>query len=191
MKAGIRKLMILIPVLLAALSCVTQRGEEPAPRQAEPPEAEPSVAVAPPRIEPPAEDASPKEFVVTDELYRRTFDEIAGVIAELDRIIRERDYNAWVAWLSSEYIARTSSRESLDDASKSVRLSARKIVLQSLEDYFVNVVVQSRLQAALDQIIFVDEANVKAMTVVNGESYILYWLVREDGRWKIGVVQDR
>ncbi len=191
MKAGIWKLLILIPVLLAALSCVTQRGAEPAPRQVELPEPEQSAAVEPPRAEPPAEDASPKEFVVTEELYRRTFDEIAGVIAELDRIIRERDYNAWVAWLSREYIARTSSQEFLDEASKSARLSARKIVLRSLEDYFVNVVVQSRLQAALDQILFVDEANVKAMTVVSGESYILYWLVWEDGRWKIGVVKDR
>ena len=191
MKVGVLKLLILVPVLLAALSCVTQRGEEPAPRQAELPEAEQNTAVEPPRTEPLAEDVLPKEFVVTEELYRRTFDEIAGVIAELDRVIRERDYNAWVAWLSREYIARTSSGEFLDEASKSSRLSARKIVLQSLEDYFVNVVVQSRLQTALDQILFVDEANVKAMTVVNGESYILYWLVREDGRWKIGVVQDR
>jgi hypothetical protein len=191
MKAGVWKLLILIPVLVAALSCVSQRAEEPATRQEKPPQAEQSAPVEQPQTEPPVEEASSGEFVVTEELYRRTFDEIAGVIAELDRIIRERDYDAWVAWLSSEYIARTSSREFLDEASKSARLSSRKIVLQSLEDYFVNVVVLSRLQATLDQILFVDEANVKAMTVVNGESYILYWLVREDGRWKIGVVQDR
>lgn len=191
MKAGIRKLLILIPVLLAALSCVTPRGEGPAPRQAEPPEVRQSAAVEPPEAQPPAEDDSPDEFVVTEELYRRTFDEIARVIAELDGIIRERDYDAWVARLSREYIGRTSSREFLDEASKSARLSAGKIVLQSLKDYFVNVVVQSRLLATLDQILFVDAANVKAMTVVSGESYILYWLVREDGRWKIGVVRNR
>ena len=51
--------------------------------------------------------------------------------------------------------------------------------------------VQSRLQATLDEIRFVDETNVKALTVVNGETYILYWLTREDGMWKIGIVQDR
>ncbi len=191
MNAGVRKLLVLIPVLLAALSCVTQRAEEPAAAQELPAQAEPSTPVEQPQAEPPAEEPSPGEFVVTEELYRRTFDEIAGVIAELDGIIRERNYDAWVSWLSREYIARTSSREFLDEASKSARLSSRNIVLRSLEDYFVNVVVQSRLQATLDQILFVGETNVKAMTVVNGVSYILYWLVREDGRWKIGVVQDQ
>ena len=128
---------------------------------------------------------------MTEELYRRTFDEIAVVIAELDAIIREQDYDAWVAHLSREYIARTGSPEFLAQASKSARLSSRKVVLRSLEDYFVNVVVQSRLQATLDEIRFVDETNVKALTVVNGETYILYWLTREDGMWKIGIVQDR
>ena len=188
MKAGVRKLLILIPVLLAALSCVTQREKEPAPKQ--PVESGPSAQGAAPETEPPPE-APPKEFVVTEELYRRTFDEIAAVVAELDGIIRERDYGAWVSRLSREYIADTGSPEFLEEASKSARLSSRKIVLRSLEDYFVNVVVQSRLQATLDQIVFVDEFNVKAMTVVNEKSYILYWLVREDGRWKIGIVQDR
>jgi hypothetical protein len=122
---------------------------------------------------------------------QEVFVQIAAVVAELDGIIRERDYDAWVSRLSREYIAGTGSAEFLEEASKSARLSSRKIVLRSLEDYFVNVVVQSRLQATLDQIVFVDESNVKAMTVVNEESYILYWLVREDGRWKIGIVQDR
>jgi hypothetical protein len=32
---------------------------------------------------------------------------------------------------------------------------------------------------------------VKALTVVDGVPYILYWLTREDGAWKIGIVQDR
>lgn len=200
MKAGVRKLLILIPVVCAALSCVSQRGEQPTtepsereqpPELEQPPQIEQNAPVEQPPAEPPAEEPPAGEFVVTEELYRRTFNEIAAVIAELDGIIRERDYDAWLARLSGEYIARTSSREFLDEASKSARLSSRKIVLRSLEDYFVNVVVQSRLQATLDDILFVDGANVKAMTVVNGESYILYWLVKEDGRWKIGVVQDR
>lgn len=181
---------MVIAALLFLLSCVTQKGREAQPLQeSSPAPAGPEVTVE----QPPAGDGAQQgaaQFVVTEELYRRTFDEIAAVTAELDRIIREQDYDAWVGHLSREYIARTGSRDFLEQASKSARLSSRKIVLATLRDYFVNVVVQSRLQATLDEIHFVDEANVKAMTVVNGESYILYWLTREDGSWKIGIVQD-
>jgi hypothetical protein len=145
---------------------------------------------APPEPPPPAEGAG-EEFVVTEELYRRTFDEIAAVVAQLDAIIREQDFEAWESHLSREYIARTGSPEFLAQASRSARLASKKVVLRSLRDYFVNVVVQSRLQAGLDEIRFVDGFNVKAMTVVGGEPYILYWLTREDGAWKIGIVQDR
>lgn len=129
--------------------------------------------------------------MVSDELYWRTFDEIKAIVAELDTIIREKRYDSWLVHLSRQYIARTGSREFLDQASRSARLASQKTVLASLADYFVYVVVQSRLQATLDDIQFVDETNVKALTQVGGETYILYWLTREDGAWKIGVVQDR
>ncbi len=191
MTAGSRAGLILVPVLFVLLSCATGRGREqsapgPGPAPSEPAAVEPGTGEPlPPASGPPA------GFVATEELYRRTFDEIAAVIAELDGIIREQDYEAWQAHLSREYIATTGSPEFLAQASKSARLSSQKVVLRSLRDYFVNVVVQSRLQAALDEIRFVDEDNVKAMTVVGDESYILYWLMREDGMWKIGIVQDR
>ncbi len=171
--------------MLFLVSCATGKGQEQ-------PAAEP--AAVPPAIEPaPAQAAggTGTGFVVTEELYRRTFDEIAAVVAELDAVIREQDYEAWTGYLSREYAARTASPEFLALASRSARLSSQKIVLHTLRDYFVNVVVQSRLQATMDEIIFVDEANVKAMTTVGGESYILYWLTREDGMWKIGIVQDQ
>lgn len=190
MTAGTRARLILVPVLLVLLSCVTERGQEKLTPDSGLAAPEPAVQPAPAQPQPPA-DGGAAGFVVTEELYRRTFDEIAAVIAELDGIIREHDYEAWEAHLSREYIARTGSPEFLAQASKSARLSSQKVVLHTLRDYFVNVVVQSRLQAVLDEIRFVDEANVKAMTVVGHESYILYWLTREDGMWKIGIVQDR
>jgi hypothetical protein len=183
----LRGTLMVIAALFFLSSCVTQKGQvEQPPRAAETPPAETTVE------KPPAVEAvkPAAQFVVTEELYERTFNEIAAVVAELDSIIREKNFNAWLGHLSREYIARTSSREFLEKASKSTRLSAQKVVLTTLQDYFVNVVVQSRLQATLDDILFVDAANVKAMTVVNGESYILYWLTREDDAWKIGIVQD-
>jgi len=51
------------------------------------------------------------------------------------------------------------------------------------------VVVRSRLQATLDDITFVDETHVKAITIIQGTEVILYYLVREDGGWKVGIME--
>lgn len=195
MSTPIRTALILAAAVFFLCSCATQKPKE----GARVPECNPVPQVTPEGREPPADavQTTPRpparngDFVVSDELYWRTFEEIKAVVAELDTIIREKRYDAWLGHLSGEYTARTGSGEFLAQASKSARLTSRKIVLASLEDYFVNVVVQSRLQATLDDIHFVDEANVKALTQVGGETYILYWLTREGGAWKIGVVQDR
>ena len=49
------------------------------------------------------------------------------------------------------------------------------------------MVVPSRSSVKLDQIAFVDATHVKAITVIQDEAYILYWLVRENGTWNIGI----
>ena len=63
------------------------------------------------------------------------------------------------------------------------------IVLKSLRDYFNNVVVRSHLQAVLDDIQFLDETHVKAIALVQGTPVILYYLVRVNGQWKVGLRQ--
>lgn len=198
MITGIRTALILAAAVFLISSCATQKAPQGEPVPA--PEPAPGVQAGTTSGEPPgdgvqattqATEAGSGSFVVSDELYWRTFEEIKAIVSELDAIIREKRYDAWLSHLSREYISRTGSREFLEQASRSARLASRKVVLGSLEDYFVYVVVQSRLQATLDDIQFVNETNVKALTQVGGETYILYWLTREDGAWKIGVVQDR
>jgi hypothetical protein len=128
-----------------------------------------------------------KEFVVTPELYNKTFDEVNRVIAELTSLINAQDFEGWRSFLTADYIARTSDPEFLRKASSSGVLQKNGIVLHSLKDYFENVVVRSRTQATLTDINFVDKTHVKAMTVVDGNPVILYYLVQEDGRWKVGI----
>ena len=132
---------------------------------------------------------SQQGFVVTQELYRKTFDEVQDVIADLTALIAAENYDGWRAYLTADYIARTSSTEYLEKASRSGVLQKSGTVLRSLKDYFENVVVRSRVQAALTDINFVDKTHVKALTVVDGRPVILYYLVREDGRWKVGIWQ--
>lgn len=130
---------------------------------------------------------APSEFVATEELKKKTFEEVAEVIDALDRIIADGDYSQWLGFLTDEYARSRSSDAFLAAASEAAVLEKNGIVLRTLRDYFDNVVVRSRVQAKLDDIIFVDETHVKAYTRVQGKLYILYYLVRECDWWEIGI----
>jgi hypothetical protein len=127
------------------------------------------------------------EFVVTEEIYARTFGEIEEFIQNLNRIVRNADYDGWAAHLSEDYIRATSDPVFLKAQSDKPLLKQSNIVLLSLRDYFLHVVVPSRSQAQLDEIEFIDEDHVKALSVLRGTRVILYLLNRDDGEWKIGV----
>jgi hypothetical protein len=162
----------------ALLSCASE-PVPPAPGETQPD----AVAIAPAS----GGEEPAVEFKVTEEVYQKTFEEIEGVIAELNAIIRARDFVRWEQRLTTAYRDRTSNPGYLAEVSQSEALKKKGVVLRSLEDYFNQVVVPSRSSVKLDQLAFVDATHVKAITVIQGESYILYWLVRENGTWNIGI----
>jgi hypothetical protein len=128
-----------------------------------------------------------EKFVVTEEVYQKTFEEIEGVIGELNAIIRARDFARWERRLTVAYRELASSPAYLAEVSESAALKKNGVVLRSLADYFNQVVVPSRSSVKLDKLAFVDTTHVKAITVIQGEPYILYWLVREGETWNIGI----
>lgn len=132
-------------------------------------------------------DASDTEFVVTQDIYAQTFSEVEAFISVLNELIREKNYDEWIRFLSADYMALTSSPEFLREASQSSILVKNRIVLKDLRDYFLYVVVPSRSQAVLSDISFIDEKHVKAITVIDGKPVILYMLVKEEARWMVGV----
>ncbi len=170
------RVLAVVGLLVALVSCAGGRST----RQAQTPETEP-----PPQPEPGA-PAEP-EFKVSEEVYSRTFEEIESFIRNLDRIIREQDFQTWVSHLSEEYIRTTSDPAYLKAQSEEPVLKQNHVQLASLQDYFYHVVVPSRSQAQLDKIEFLDENHVKAISVVRSTRVVLYLLAREQGSWKIGV----
>ena len=128
-----------------------------------------------------------EEFVVSEEVYTKTFDEIEEFIRNLNEIIRSEDYDTWLTFLSEDYIQRTSDPAYLKRQSEQPLLKKSSISLNSLKDYFDHVVVPSRVQAQLDEIEFVDENQVKAYAMIRNTKALLFLLVRENDKWKIGV----
>ena len=165
--------------LLASCATVPEKAPSPTPQTVEPPADGVTEASPPPAA---------NQFVATEELYKKTFNEVQDVIAELTRIIAEGDYAQWLTYLTTDYVGRTGSAAFLDEASQAGVLKKNGIVLTSLQDYFNNVVVRSRLQAKLEDINFVDATHVKAVTRIQGAPVILYYLVQEEGRWKVGIL---
>jgi hypothetical protein len=184
MKAGGRFLVMLVSAALGFGACTTEARKEASEAPQPPEDRAPQTAV-----QPDTAAVAGKEFVATEELYRKTFSEVQEVVSALTKIIGAADYDQWLTYLTAGYVKVTGSPAFLAEVSQSGVLKKSGIVLHTLKDYFENVVVRSRLQAALDDITFVDETHVKAITIIQGTEVILYYLVHEDGRWKVGIME--
>jgi hypothetical protein len=181
MEAAGRPLCLLMCAALFAASCASQ-PVKPAPSAPEKPKPAENPVAAPGKG-----PAMQGGFVASDELYRTTFREVQEVVAAITLLVSAGNYEGWLSYLTADYVASRSSAGFLADASKAPVLKKNGIVLKSLRDYFNNVVVQSHLQATLDDIQFLDETHVKAIALVQGTPVILYYLVHENGRWKVGL----
>jgi hypothetical protein len=199
---------ILIVPLLLALSCSTGRPavpEEPAP-QTPPPLVERAPAPLPVAAQIPEEKPEEKSFDpenVSTEDYDSTIQDIREMVLNLNNIVREKDFNAWMSYLADSSIEKINSREFLDERAndlhkKNVSAAAvrgqdisrvRKINFRGPQDYFNYVVVPSHANDHVDEISFSSQAQVTAyIRDEKGQRLILYDLENIGGVWKIIIV---
>ena len=127
------------------------------------------------------------DFTVSEEVFTETFANIDELIAELNAIIREEDYDKWLSYLTPEYIEHFSSEEVLKNHSDQPLLKKYNIKLRTLHDYFIYVVVPSRSNARLDDLVFLDNERVKAIMIIENQRTILYQLENRENNWLIGL----
>ena len=120
-----------------------------------------------------------EEFIVTEELYNKTFDDIEAIINELNEVIQNKEYEKWLKYLTEEYIEETSKSEYLGKWFKDPDR-------RTLKYFFTEVVVPTRSKVKLDEIEFLDDNSVYAYIIHKGEKYLLYYLVKMEEEWKIG-----
>jgi hypothetical protein len=133
------------------------------------------------------EQGTVEEYIPTQETYDRTFSEVEETIAKLNEIIRDQDYEEWQSYLTAKYRREMSSPEKLRELSEHRILKRNNIQLTSLQDYFRFVVVPSRANARLDDLVFRNDDEVEAIMIIQGQRVILYQLRKVDGRWKIDI----
>jgi hypothetical protein len=161
--------------------------------------------IEPEPIEPALVEPGPDELgfhpeTVSHEMYETTKVDIQALVGELNRIIRSRNFNAWLEYLADSYREEISSPAFLEEKTEELYRrdqivasnmgrdprAVQKRILLTPRDYFDNVVVPSRSNDRVDDITFVDDTNVKAYTIDSrGNRLILYDLVIIDQKWKI------
>ena len=137
---------------------------------------------------------------VSQERYDNTMAELRSLISNLNAIMRSRNFNAWIGHLAESYYAELNSRSFLEARTEELfrrdqmvavgrgndpnRVQRRE--LRTVRDYFEYVVVPSRSNDRLDEIVFTANNRVVAYTVdPRGNRLILYELILVDGAWKI------
>ncbi len=177
-------LIVACSMVVIALSCTT------APK----PVVEPQPPVETLEVTPPIKpDKGPEPAVfdpsaVPEEVKSATFVDVRTLIESLNMIIRRQDYEAWRANLTDDYIRYYSDPLILAKYSEYPIIKRKGIKLQTLKDYFINVVYPSRQNDKVDDIEFVGENLVKAITVSpKGDRNILYMLEKHGDAWKIGI----
>jgi hypothetical protein len=183
---------VVVAVAFFLLSCTG--GPKHIAESQPPPIAEPAVPVAPEPLPEPvavAPEAATPAFdpaVVTEAMKSATFVDVRAFIESLNLIIRHQDYEAWRLNLTEDYINYYSDPSVLAKYSEYAVIKVNNIKLQTLRDYFINVVYPSRQNDKVDDIEFVGGNLIKAITVNHkGERNILYMLEKHGEAWKIGV----
>ncbi len=153
------------------------------------PEPEPEVIQEPlfPKKEEEKLTAEKEEYEVTEEIYKKTFEAIEELIQRLNSIIKSEDFETWLTYLTEDYKEKLNDQQFLKEVSEQPILKKYNIRLTSIRDYFTYVVVPSRSNARLDEIVFVDDTHVKAIMILNENPVILYQLEKKNGSWKIGI----
>ncbi len=192
---------ILVCILGALVSCAGAPPVASLP-PAEPvatPIPEPAVAANPkpiaeevkPEVEPAVAPATPPVFdpaTVSSETKKVIFIDIRAFIESLNTIIQRKDFETWRSYLTPEFIAYYSDPAILAQMSEYPVLKRLSIKLTSLKDYFFYVVYPSRQNDRVDDIEFVGEQRVKAVTISQkNDRQILYNLEKHGDTWKIGI----
>ncbi len=171
---------------------VTPPPQEPKPQIVEQPQKEPELPSSPaaplPKEEikpsPKVEDENVK---ISQEEYKKTFQEVERVIEELNTIIKAGDYHRWEQFLTPKFIASVMDPENLKKINEQPLLKRNKIEIKTLHDYFMYVVVPSRASVRLDDLIFTDQNKVKAFMFIRQDPVLIYQLEKIGETWKISV----
>lgn len=123
------------------------------------------------------------EHLVTKEVFNEDKKAILDEIAHLDTIMKNYDYTSWVTYVDQESLVYWENRKNLHKAA--TRLPVKGLQLDSLEDYFRYVFIQSRVGREIDEIRYSSDVSAKAVQVRDQQDIVYYYFQKINGTWKL------
>lgn len=183
--------LVVLPLLLFLYSCSSIPQEEiselPDSNQSVP-ESDSDASRTEPVDTPVVEDsevvATFDTVSITKKAFLETKSEIELVVGDLNRITFARNYDAWLEYLSTEYVDTYSDPAVLESVSSS--LPIKGIRLRNLRDYFMYVFVPSRQNMRVDDIQYVSPTRVYViMELAPGSTAAIYILEKYGEKWQL------
>ena len=123
--------------------------------------------------------------IITPDTFAEDKKAILQTISELDWIMKNKDYNSWLNYVTPQSIDYWKQKSHLQAVS--ARLPGNRIQLKTLEDYFNWVFRLSRQNARVDEIRYISSKLVKAVQVDGNKDTIYYQFEKQNGRWLISL----
>ena len=123
--------------------------------------------------------------VISPDTFAEDKKAILETIEELDWIMKNKDYNSWLNYVTPQSIDYWKQKSHLQAVS--ARLPGNRIQLKTLEDYFNWVFRLSRQNARVDEIRYISSKLVKAVQVDGNKDTIYYQFEKQNGRWLISL----
>lgn len=125
-----------------------------------------------------------EDIAITKKTFIETKSEIELVVESLNIITYSKDYDAWLTFLSDEYVETFSNKTVLEEVSAS--LPIKNISLRNLKDYFNYVFVPSRQNMRVDDIQFVSPTRVYVIMEIMAKSpAAIYIIEKQSSGWKL------
>ena len=169
-------------------NCKTTQLKEPLPQdeiveRVIPEEVNESIVA--PEQKPVQEENPAVSVYATEEEKKEALFDIKELIFKLNRIVQQKDFEAWYSYLSPNFITYYSNPDVLAEISNQPTMRKYNIVLKTLKDYFLYVVYPSRQNDTVDEIEYIGYNKVKVYTIVNNVKLVLYVLEKINGTWMI------
>ena len=127
---------------------------------------------------------------VSVDTFTKDKAEIRRIIQELDVVMQEYNYKAWLTYLDADSISYWSKKANLTAAQK--KLPIKGLQLRTLEDYFKYVFVPSRKGKEIkEELRYISDKNLQAVQVQEDEAVIVYYNFNKiDDAWKLHIPEN-
>lgn len=110
---------------------------------------------------------------------------IMAMISELDTIMKDKNYKAWLGYIDSESTEYWSKSSTLKKAQ--ARLPIKGLQLKTLEDCFKYVFVPARQKSKITEIRYESATYVKAVEVQEEQDLVYYDFKKINGKWLVHI----